>query len=102
VRDFKLELAVDHRFTYRRKRPSPEELAEEQRCDREVVRQGRGLAMGLAIPMALASGPLGGWLIGAALDKWLGIAWLMPAMIILGTIAGFKLMIDMLVRLNKS
>jgi F0F1-type ATP synthase assembly protein I len=93
---------VDYRFAYRRKKPGEHELAEEQRQERETVRRMRGLAIGLSIPMFLAAGPLGGWIIGALLDKWLGTSWLMPTLIILSTIAGFKMAIDMLLRLNKS
>lgn len=93
---------MEHRFTYRRKKPSPEEQAEERRQERETVRRMRGMAIGLSIPMFLAAGPLGGWLIGALLDQWLGTSWIMPVLIIASTIAGFKMAIDMLLLLNKS
>jgi F0F1-type ATP synthase assembly protein I len=47
--------------------------------------------LGFIIPAAV----LVGWLFGALLARWLGMPWLKPAGIILGTIAGFVQMIRM-------
>ncbi len=93
---------MDFRFKYRRHKPGPHEQAEAARQEREVLHQGRSLAMGLAIPMSLAAGPVSGWLIGDWLDQLFGTSWIMLTMIILGTVAGFKLAIDMLLKLSKS
>ena len=95
-------LTVDFRFIFRRKRPDEHEQVEEARQERETVRRMRGMAMGLSIPMSLAAGPIGGWLLGDWLDKLLGTAWIMPTLAILGTLAGFKLAIDMLVKLSRT
>lgn len=93
---------MDYRIKYRRKKPDEHEAKEEARRERDIVRQGRSLAMGLAIPMSLAAGPIGGWLIGEWLDKLFGTSWIMITLIILGTVAGFKLAIDMLLKISRS
>src|SRR5688572_17506497 len=44
---------MDFRFKYRKKPPSREELAEQVREEETRLVQGRGLALGYAIPSAL-------------------------------------------------
>jgi len=61
----------------------------------------RSMAVGLSVPATLVSGPVAGWLIGTWLDNRLGTGYWMVVLIIIGTIAGFKLMIDMLIKLGR-
>ncbi len=93
---------MDFRFKYRKKPPSREELAEQQREEEIRVVQSRGLALGYAIPSALLSGPLAGWLIGSWIDKQQGTEHWMLICILLGTFAGFATMIRMIMVLGKS
>jgi F0F1-type ATP synthase assembly protein I len=99
---FSYNLPVDYRFKYKRYRPSPEEESEEQRVEHDAHRRMRGLAIGMSIPISLVGGPVGGWLLGNLLDGWLGTGWIMPTLLIAGTIAGFKLTIDMLKKLSET
>jgi F0F1-type ATP synthase assembly protein I len=50
-----------------------------------AVQIARYSALGLMLPIATVTG----WLIGAALDKWLGTSWLYLVGLILGIAAGF-------------
>lgn len=92
---------MDFRFKYRRRPLSPEEQAGSERRERDTVLRMRGLAIGMSIPMSLAAGPLAGWLLGSWLDRWLGTAYWSLVLILLGTAAGLKLVIDMLIALSR-
>lgn len=92
---------MDFRFKFRRHRAEKHEVANEQRIERDRVSRMRGLAVGMSIPMTLIAGPLLGWLAGAWLDGYLGTSYWTAVLIILGTIAGFIGMIEMLVLLGR-
>lgn len=92
---------MDFRIQYNRKRSEPHEIRNEQRAERDRFKRMRGLAVGLSIPSLLVAGPLVGWLIGTWLDNRLGTAYWMVILIIAGTLAGFKAMIDMLIKLGR-
>jgi F0F1-type ATP synthase assembly protein I len=92
---------VDFRFKYRRKPPDAAEQRAEERLDSDRVRRVRGLAIGLSIPLSLVAGPLAGWLAGGWLDRTLGTGYWTPVLIVLGTAAGLKMVIDMLIRLGQ-
>ena len=91
---------MDFRFKFKRSKPTPEERRREERERRDTHKRMRGLAVGLSIPISLVAGPLGGWLIGSWLDSILGTSYWMLVLIILGTVAGFKLVVDLLARLG--
>lgn len=93
---------MDFRFQFDRRAPAPEVKAERRRREQQKVLIGRQLAYGLAIPSILVSGPLGGWLLGAWLDRLLGTQFVMILLVILGVVGGFWMVIDMLVRLSKT
>jgi len=95
-------LTVDFRLKYRRKQPTEQQLQGEKQREHEILKRTRGLAIGLAIPFTLASGPLMGWLVGAWLDKLLGTSYWLIVLILAGTIGSLKLTIDMLVRLERT
>jgi len=92
---------VDFRFKFRRQRAKEHEQANEQRIERDRVSRMHGLAVGLSIPMTLIAGPLLGWLAGAWLDRALSTSHWTMMLIVLGTIAGFIAMIEMLVLLGR-
>jgi F0F1-type ATP synthase assembly protein I len=91
---------MDFRFKYNRRRPSPAEEAREEREEVDLVRRTRGLAVGTTIPFALASGPLFGWLVGGWLDKHYGTHFWLVTLILLGTVAGLTMTVQLLTRLN--
>ncbi len=93
---------MDHRFTFRRKRPDEHESRREQRENSEVLRRGRGLAIGMSIPLTMLAGPIGGWFLGNWLDSLFGTGWIGLTLLLAGTVAGFKLAIDMLTKLNRT
>jgi F0F1-type ATP synthase assembly protein I len=41
------------------------------------------------LAFALPAGTVVGWLLGAAMDKWLGTTWINRAGLVLGIVAGF-------------
>lgn len=53
------------------------------------------------IGFALPAGTVVGWLIGAALDKWLGTHWIATTGLIVGVIAGFTEMIRAISQISK-
>jgi F0F1-type ATP synthase assembly protein I len=53
------------------------------------------------IGFALPAGTVVGWLIGAALDKWLGTHWIATTGLIVGIIAGFTEMIRAITQISK-
>ncbi len=94
---------MDFRFKYRRHPDSElEKLRQrnEKRQERDRVSRMRGLAYGMSIPMTLAAGPVGGWLLGSWLDRSLNTGFWMITLILLGTIAGLASTIRMLSRLS--
>lgn len=59
--------------------------------------QLRQLGLLLQIPGVLGAGPLVGYFVGSTLDRWLGTdPWFMTGSLILGTIAGARLMLQIL------
>ncbi|MBN2082055.1 AtpZ/AtpI family protein [bacterium] len=92
---------MDYRFTYRRKKPEEHEERNEQRDESDRLKRARALGIGFSIPMMLIGGPLVGWLAGTWLDKHFNTGFWMITLVILGTVAGFKTMIDMLIRLGR-
>jgi F0F1-type ATP synthase assembly protein I len=92
---------VDYRFQYRRHKPAPEELEGQKRREKDALIRARGLAIGLSIPMSLAAGPLGGWLLGSWLDRLFHTGFLTLTLILLGTVAGLKMTVDMLAKLSR-
>lgn len=92
---------MDFRVKYRRHRPDKHEAQRQQEREKDALSRMRGLAIGMSIPAALLAGPLAGWLAGAALDRALGTAYWTLILIILGTAAALKLVIDMLAKLSK-
>lgn len=88
-------------FQFNRKRPDKHERANQRREERDLNKRMRGLSIGLSIPMTLVGGPVAGWLIGSWLDHLLGTGFWMVAMIVIGTVAGFMAMIEMLVKLGR-
>jgi len=69
--------------------------------ERDRVKRARALGIGLSIPMTLIGGPLLGWLAGTWLDAKLNTNYWMIILVVLGTAAGFKAMIDMLIKLGR-
>jgi F0F1-type ATP synthase assembly protein I len=92
---------VDFRFKYRRKKPADHELADEARRERDQLKRMRGLAIGLSIPMTLVGGPVAGWLLGAWMDSLFSTSYWTIVMVVLGTVAGFVAMIEMLIKLGR-
>ena len=92
---------MDYRFKYHRGRKAPEELQGEKKREADTLLRTRGLAIGLSIPMSLLSGPLAGWLLGSWLDRIFRTGYWTLTLILLGTVAGLKLVIDMLIKLGK-
>ena len=93
---------MDYRFQYRRKKPQPEELSERARVESDRARRMRGLSYGMAIPISLLAGPIGGYFLGDMIDRHFHTQWGVPVLIVLGTAAGFKMVIDMLIRLGRT
>ena len=93
---------MDYRFQFRRTKPAPEELSEQARIETDRVRRMRGLSYGMAIPISLLAGPIGGYFLGEMLDHHFHNEIWVPLLIVLGTAAGFKMVIDMLIRLGKT
>ncbi|MCC7477148.1 AtpZ/AtpI family protein [bacterium] len=94
---------MDFRFKYSRHPDSEQERLKKRndaRQEADRVKRMRGLAYGLSIPMTLAAGPVGGWLIGSWLDRSLGTGFWMIVLILVGTLAGLVSTIRMLSRLN--
>ena len=92
---------MDFKFRYDRKPRKENELRDERRQESDLKKRMRGLAVGLSIPSTMIAGPLLGWFIGNWLDNRLGTGYWMVVLIIIGTVAGFKVMIDMLVKLGR-
>lgn len=92
---------MDFRFKYRRKRPADYELAEEARTERDLLKRMRGLAIGLSIPMTLIGGPVAGWLLGLWMDHLFSTSYWTIVMVVIGAVAGFVAMIEMLVKLGR-
>lgn len=92
---------MDFRIKYRRGRRAPEEARAAEQRERDAALRARGLAYGLSIPISMAAGPLAGWWAGAALDSALGTSYWTPVLIVIGTAAGLKLVVDMVVRLGR-
>lgn len=92
---------MDFRIKYDRKRPDKYERANEARTERDRLKRMRGLAIGLSIPMTLIGGPVAGWLLGLWMDNLFQTGYWLIVMIVLGTIAGFVAMIEMLVKLGR-
>lgn len=92
---------MDFRFKYRRGRPRPEQARTEQERERDTLRRTRGLAIGMTIPMSLIAGPLGGYFIGTWLDHAFHTSYWVAVFVILGAIAGIKMVIDMLIKLGR-
>jgi F0F1-type ATP synthase assembly protein I len=92
---------VDYRFQFRRTRVPPEQQQEQLRKEQDTAQRMRGLAFGMVIPMSLVAGPLGGYFLGEWMDRSFHTQYWMPVLIILGMIAGIKMVIDMLVKLGR-
>lgn len=92
---------MDFRFKYDRKKPAEHELAEQARAEHDRLKRMRGLAIGLSIPMTLIGGPVAGWLLGVWMDSLFGTTYWMIVMVVLGAVAGFVAMIEMLVKLGR-
>lgn len=92
---------MDFRFKYRRGRKDPAEIKEEVRQERDLQTRVRGLAIGMSIPASLVAGPVGGYFLGRLLADWLHAGYWVPIMVILGTVSGLVMVIEMLVHLGK-
>lgn len=92
---------MDFRFQYRRGRPKPEQVRSEREREKDKLRRTRGLAIGMTIPLSMIAGPLGGWFIGAWLDRTFHTSYWVAVFVILGAVAGIKMVIDMLVKLGR-
>jgi F0F1-type ATP synthase assembly protein I len=90
----------DFRFKFDRRKSPPAEIKERQAQETQTVQRTRGLAYGLTIPFIMLSGPLGGWVLGAWLDSLLGTRFVMILLILGGTAASFKMVIDLLGKLS--
>jgi F0F1-type ATP synthase assembly protein I len=76
----------------------------EQGKGEDSSRKDSGLVLAIKyshIGFALPAGTIVGWLIGAALDKWLGTTWIKTAGLIIGIIAGFAEMIRAITQISK-
>lgn len=72
--------------------------SKEQRQTASTYRQiAKYSQIGFMLPAAV----LVGWLIGAALDKWLGTTWLYLAGLVFGIVAGFVQLFRMLLSAEK-
>ena len=76
----------------------------DRRDDEPRARKDNGLFLAVKyshIGFALPAGTVVGWLIGAALDKWLGAHWIATTGLIVGIIAGFTEMIRAITQISK-
>jgi len=95
---------MDFRFKYRRHPASRHEATREERQEQEVERRSQGLAVGMGIPFTLAGGPITGWLAGAGIDKLVhtqGSHLWTIILILLGTVAGLVMTVELLSKLNR-
>lgn len=59
--------------------------------------------MALAIPSLLLAGPLGGYLLGVGLQRWLGWGdWVIGALVLLGSASAVRETIRIIRRLNRT
>jgi F0F1-type ATP synthase assembly protein I len=68
------------------------------------IKKDSGLVLAIKyshIGFALPAGTVVGWMIGAALDHWLGTKWIGTAGLIVGIIAGFAELIRAATQLSK-
>jgi len=92
---------MDYRFQFNRHKVPPETQATRERRVQDNQRSMRGLAYGTTIPMALLSGPLGGYFLGSWLDAHFHWQFATILLIVLFTAGSFALVIEMLARLSK-
>ena len=72
--------------------------------DQNAGKKDNGLVLAIKyshIGFALPAGTIAGWLLGAMLDKWLGMTWMKTAGLIVGIIAGFSEMIRAITQISK-
>jgi F0F1-type ATP synthase assembly protein I len=85
--------------------PEQPKIEDDARRDDEArATKDNGLLLAVKyshIGFALPAGTVVGWLIGAALDKWLGTRWIATTGLIVGIIAGFTEMIRAVTQISK-
>jgi len=85
--------------------PEQPKIEDDARHDDEArATKDNGLLLAVKyshIGFALPAGTVVGWLIGAALDKWLATHWIATTGLIVGIIAGFTEMIRAVTQISK-